>query len=100
MAVKTFTVTQSHIGRAVTLLKRGETRCENCPVAVCLHENGYPRTVVQPEKVFFSGMKNPVLFPDNVTDWIYQFDNANTEELDKIRPITFDLDIPETQVVS
>lgn len=71
--------------------------CARCPVALAFHRAGYPNAIVGARSVKFYqphhvGPSPILILPDDVKRWIFLFD---TERYSMLRPIYFEIDIPE-----
>ena len=90
--LKTFTVTQEQIDAARDDLNiSAEHRDLVCPVARCLHENGYPHARVGCYGIRLYGKGyDPISMPHTLVRAVCKFDLD-----DQMEPITFTLDIPE-----
>ena len=99
MTRQSFTVTRRHIENGRKEQKGNRARAYTCPVALCMRSYGYPAIIGTATYQLRVGRKQEML-PENLIDWINVFDAArSSEDFAAISEITFELDVPNADMV-
>ena len=103
--VKTFTITEKDIEKgakelAKPILERSAIT-HICPAALCFKKAGYPGAYLGTWNVYLKGPIEALLptpievpYPENLRNWIAEFDRKSTSDRLLMQPITFEIDLP------